>query len=180
MEWYVSLVQKYPIYMAMIQFAILGTLGGFVAKWIQAKKVFLPFSVKECLWVALVWAFYGVLIKVAFAGFPHFVNGIVAEGFLPAAFGADGNRLLYGFSISVIMNLQFGLFLVISHRFLDHLPFRKTVWTNIDKGVYSLLWWWIPAHTVTFVIPPDYRIGLAALYSVVLGFILGIFNKAKK
>ena len=37
----------------------------------------------------------------------------------------------------------------------------------------SIVWFWIPAHTVTFMLPDVYRIGLAAVWSVVLGVILG-------
>ena len=38
MEWYLTTVKAYPILTAIIQFAILGTLGEFVSKWVVAKK----------------------------------------------------------------------------------------------------------------------------------------------
>jgi uncharacterized membrane-anchored protein len=75
------------------------------------------------------------------------------------------------------MNLQFGLFLVIMHRVLDNLPEKQKNWKNLDKSMYSLLWFWIPAHTVTFMVPTDLRIGLAAIWSIALGLILGFFNR---
>jgi hypothetical protein len=40
-----------------------------------------------------------------------------------------------------------------------------------------MIWFWIPAHTITFSLPTDFQIGLAALWSVVLGVILGFFNR---
>lgn len=48
---------------------------------------------------------------------------------------------------------------------------------KIGKALYSLLWFWIPAHTLTFMLAETFRIGLAALWSVVLGIILGIYSK---
>ncbi len=43
MNTYVTLVTAYPIYSAMVQFAILGTLGDMISKWMQRGKVFLPY-----------------------------------------------------------------------------------------------------------------------------------------
>jgi hypothetical protein len=38
----------------------------------------------------------------------------------------------------------------------------------------------VPAHAVTFALPPDWRIGLAALWSVVLGLILGMYSPVRE
>jgi uncharacterized membrane-anchored protein len=65
------------------------------------------------------------------------------------------------------------------HRILDNLIARKVNWKYIDKGLLSLLWFWIPAHTVTFTLPRPYQIGLAAVWSVMLGIILGFYNRRK-
>jgi hypothetical protein len=75
------------------------------------------------------------------------------------------------------MNLQFGLFLVLMHRYLDNIIERKKNWKNIDKGFYSLLWFWIPAHTITFILPKEFQIGLAAVWSLALGLILGFYRR---
>ena len=39
---------------------------------------------------------------------------------------------------------------------------------------------WIPAHTVTFLLPTQYRTLFAALLSVVLGILLGIAERRNK
>lgn len=176
MEWYISIVQKCPIFSAMVQFAILGTLGDCVAKWIQNKKIFWPFGLKESIWKPIEWAFLAILIKAAFVGFNGFIDSLISYGLLPHHFSHQGS-FLRAFGISVSMNVQFGVLLVLLHRILDYLPFGKTKWTNIHKGLYSLLWFWIPAHTVTFMLPKDFQIGLAAFWSVMLGLILGLFNR---
>ena len=75
------------------------------------------------------------------------------------------------------MNLQFGPFLVIMHRVLDNLAAGQSNWKGINKGLYCLLWFWIPAHTVTFLMPTDLRILMAAVWSLALGLLLGFFNR---
>ncbi len=169
---YLSWVKAYPIVSAMVQFAILGTLGEVISKWIIRKSFRYPFTFAQTLWKMVVWALLGVAIKYAFKGFTGYVEYLEAHNMLPQL-GKFGRAL----AISAFMNLQFGLFLVLAHRLLDNVGAGKMNWSGLDKSFYSLLWFWIPAHTVTFMQADDLRIGLAALWSLVLGLILGIFNR---
>jgi hypothetical protein len=172
MNWYINLVIAHPILTAMAQFAVLGTLGDIIAKCLIARRVFLPFDIKTSLLKMLEWALLAVCIKYAFVGFNGFVDALAAHGMLP-----ELGKIGRAFSISLTMNLQFGPFLVIAHRLLDNAIARKSNWANIDKGMFSLIWFWIPAHTLTFILPKPFQIGLAALWSVVLGLILGFYNR---
>ena len=38
----------------------------------------------------------------------------------------------------------------------------------------TIPFFWIPAHTVTFLLPPEYRVFVAALLSIALGLILAL------
>jgi len=172
MQWYVNAVTAHPIIMAVIQFAILGTLGDIIAKWVTQKSFRFPFNFGFTLWKMVVWGILAVCIKYAFVGIDGFVKALIEHGLLP-----ELNTFGFALAKSVAVNLQFGLFLVIFHRILDNLVLTEKNWKNLDKGMLSLLWFWIPAHTVTFSLPKVYQIGLAALWSVVLGFILGLFNR---
>ena len=172
MNSYVELVKEYPIYSAMIQFAILGTFGDIISKWMQQGNVFMPYKVSILFLKMLEWAFLAITIKYAFVGFHGFVDSLVSHQLVPEL-GLFGTA----FTVSVTMNLQFGLLLVILHRFLDNLIAQQNNWINIDKGMWSLIWFWIPAHTITFMLDKPYQIGLAAVWSVVLGLILGYYNK---
>jgi len=174
--WYINFVQTYPYLSAMVQFAVLGTLGDCIAKCLTAKSLRWPFSLKETFWKPVEWAILAVFIKFAFIGFNGFVDALAHKGLLPDSVNVVGS-FMRAVSISVSMNLQFGFLLVILHRILDYLPFGKANYNNINKGFYSLIWFWIPAHTLTFMQPPDYQIGLAAVWSLALGLILGLFNK---
>lgn len=179
MELYIHYVKNYPIIMAMIQFAILGTLGEIISKWIINKKVNLPFSIPMTLWKMIEWAILAICIKYAFAGMKGFVQALVEHDMLPQVASKEGFKPLYAFTVSVVANLQFGLFLVIFHRILDNLFLKVKNWKGMDKAMLSMLWFWIPAHTITFSLPTDFQIGLAALWSVALGIILGFFNRKK-
>jgi len=175
MNSYVELVKEYPIYSAMIQFAVLGTLGDIFSKWMQKGAVFRPYKWHVVLLKMLEWAIIAITIKYAFVGFQGFVDGLVSHNLVPEL-GKFGRA----FTVSVTMNLQYGLFLVIFHRFLDNVVAGEKNWKNIDKGMLSLVWFWIPAHTVTFMLDKPYQIGLAAVWSIVLGFILGYYNRESK
>lgn len=174
MNLYIELVKAHPILMAVIQFALLGTLGEIISKLIVQKSFKYPFSFVMTLWKMVVWSILAVCIKYAFVGINGFVIAIMEHGMLPKM---EIGSISFAFTKSVMINLQFGLLLVIFHRILDNLVLKIKNWNNLDKGMLSLLWFWIPAHTVTFSLPVDYQIGLAALWSVVLGFILGLFNR---
>ena len=175
MNSYVELVKAYPLYTAMLQFAVLGTFGDIISKWMQQGKVFMPYKAQILILKMLEWAFLAIAIKYAFVCFQGFVDSLVSHQLLPEL-GLFGRA----FAVSVAMNLQFGLLLVMLHRFLDNAIAQQNNWKNIDKGMWSLIWFWIPAHTVTFMLDKPYQIGLAAIWSVVLGLILGYYNKSVK
>ena len=172
MNWYVEYVKTFPILSAMLQFALLGTLGDIISYWIINKKIYSPYSFGIIVLKMLEWAILAVFIKYAFVGFNGFVESLIVHNFLP-----NLNGFGKSFAISTSMNLQFGPFLVIMHRLLDNLINRQKNWKNLDKGFYSLLWFWIPAHTITFILPKELQIGLAALWSLALGIILGFYNR---
>ncbi|GAB1365136.1 hypothetical protein MASR1M36_00070 [Candidatus Cloacimonadaceae bacterium] len=171
---YVDWVKAMPIISAMIQFAILGTLGEVISRWIRSRSFRYPFNLRLTLWKMFVWALLAIGIKYAFKGFTGFVEYLEDHAYL-----GELSSLGRAFAISAFMNLQFGLTLVLAHRALDNLPEKQKNWQNLDKSIYSLVWFWIPAHTITFMLPELYRIGLAALWSVALGIILGFFGQKK-
>jgi hypothetical protein len=181
MDAYVAAVNTHPILMAILQFAVLGTLGEAVARIIITRKIAWPFPAWLTAWKAVVWSILAVCIKYAFVGFQGFVDALVQSpyGLLPDTFMEMGS-LPRAFAVSVFMNLQFGPFLVLFHRLLDNLVVREKNWAGLHKGLLSLLWFWIPAHTVTFLLPRPYQIGLAALWSLALGLILGSFNRPRR
>jgi hypothetical protein len=172
MNWYIELVSAHPILTATVQFVVLGTLGDAISHWIVKRKIFTPYDLKTLILKIIEWSVLAMMIKYAFIGFHGFVESLINNNYLPALEGIGKS-----FAISTSMNLQFGPFLVIAHRLMDNLIAGKQNWKNLDKGFYSLLWFWIPAHTITFNLPKEFQIGLAALWSLALGIILGFYNR---
>ncbi len=78
------------------------------------------------------------------------------------------------------------------HRFTDSLIEKRKLFTRwpITETITTLQWktlinivgksifiFWIPAHTVTFSLPSEYRVLSAALLAIALGAILGVSKK---
>lgn len=174
MSWYVTFVRNYPFVSAMIQFAVLGTLGDYTSTRLSDSNFKL--SNFKVLSKMLVWATLAVFIKIAFIGYEGFLAALVLNRILPEVFFE--NDFLNALTRSVSMNLQFGVFLVLFHRLLDNVVLQRKNWKNLNKAFLSLLWFWIPAHTITFMVSKDYQIGLAALWSFALGLLLSFFARS--
>ena len=168
---YVALVRAWPLPMAMLQFALLGTFGDLLASWLAARRVHWPFDARVLALKLGKWALLAVPIKLAFVGFAGFTDALAAQGWLLDA------PWLRALATSVAINLQFGPLLVLGHRWLNNRITGQRGWAGIDRSLWSLLWFWVPAHALTFASPADYRIGLAALWSCVLGLILGLHTR---
>ncbi len=173
---YTAWVTSNPLLSAMIQFAILGTLGEIISFSLRQKKIDIPCSWWQLILKMLAWALLGVLIKVAFTGMKGFALALIAHGFLPGSFEKG---LGWGFSVSVLTNLLFGPQMMAFHRLEDNLIMGKKGFDGIQRSWATLLWFWIPAHTLTFLLPADLQIGLAALWSIILGLIMG-FTRFKE
>jgi hypothetical protein len=170
MDWYIALVTGYPFESAFIQFAILGTLGELLSHWLRNKKISLPCSPLEFIGRILAWGVLGLVIKVGFTGMRGFVSALMEHNLIPLFLC---NSIGMAFVLSVMTNIFFGPQMMFFHRLEENLIARRWNMAGIQKAWMTLLWFWIPAHTVTFSLPKDYQIGLAALWSVALGLIMG-------
>ena len=167
---YLNAVKNYPLISAMVQFAILGTIGDCIARKLVGKSIEafkIPLKMIE-------WAILGLTIKYCFRGFDGFLQIWMKDGMIP---NLEAGSIEYAFAKSVVTNLQYGFFIVIAHRLLDNIIDRVNNWQNLPKAFLTLVWFWIPAHTLTFSLSKPFQIGLAALWSVVIGFILGMCNR---
>lgn len=144
------------------------------------------------LFRALIWGFLGMVIVAIFSIFSIGVTGLVEKGMLPG----KGSVFVTAFLISAIMNTTFAPCMMMFHRYTDTwIDLKhsrggkitsKDVVTAIDwNGFVSFVLFktvplfWIPAHTITFMLPGEYRVLMAAFLSIALGAILA-FSKKKK
>jgi hypothetical protein len=174
MELYLNWVTSYPLLSAAIQFAFLGTLGEIISFSIQKKKLAIPCSWLQLLAKVFAWAILGIVIKYGFAGMKGFTQSLLDHQLLPA-FLASG--LGWAFVVSVFTNVFFGPQMMVFHRLEDNLILGQKGFQGITNAWKTLIWFWIPAHTITFLLPPDLQISLAALWSLVLGIIMGATKK---
>ncbi len=176
MESYVQWVGRNALLSAAIQFAILGTLGEIISHLMRTRKPGLPCTGRQLLAKMLAWALLGVIIKYGFAGMKGFTRALVDHHLLPAACAGG---IGWALAVSVLTNTFFGPQMMAFHRLEDNLILRQRGFAGIQTAWWTLLWFWIPAHTVTFSLPREYQIGLAALWSLVLGIILGLTRRPR-
>jgi len=171
MNSYVLWVKANPLGSAALQFAVLGTLGEWLAASCRRRRTALPFTALQLVLKAAAWALLGLVIKYGFSGMKGFTHALVDGHFLPG-FLAQG--LGWAFALSVFTNLLFGPQMMAFHRIEDNLIMGQRGFKGIQRAWWTLVWFWIPAHTVTFCLPVEYQIGLAAVWGLVLGLILGL------
>jgi hypothetical protein len=183
-DWFVAATGAYPYWMGFAKFAAMASMGELLAVRIVTGgwEWNAGFPIK-----AVVWGLIGILVVLMFAVFTNGVAGAVKNGLLPAVDGFPGT-LLNAFLVSAIMNLTFGPAFMAAHRILDTYidlrvegssPSIPQVIGRIDwPGFYTFVvgktvpFFWIPAHTITFLLPSVYRVLWAAYLSIALGAIL--------
>lgn len=170
-RWYVDTVGRYPFQAAFIQFALLGMAGDWIASAITRKKI--SYTVFQFLKKMLGWGILGLIIKVGFAGMQGFTVAVYDKLHI-----ASASVLLFAFIKSTLTNVLFGPQMMLFHRWEDNLLLGTKGYKGMDTAIKTLVWFWIPAHTLTFSISNhDLQVGLAAAWSLVLGLILGIARR---
>jgi hypothetical protein len=181
-----ELTTAYPFIMGAIKFSLLGSMGDVLSGRFATGKWNL--IGREIVQKAMVWAFLGMTIT---AVFPLFVAGtgfLFEHGYFVQPFSGTMAAVFTAFTTSVFMNLIFAPMMMLFHKVTDTVInqgglFRRWHTADVMAGIhwqlmlriplFSILWFWIPAHTITFLLPPEYRVVFAALLAIVLGFILG-------
>jgi len=178
--------QRAPILLSFIKFAILATFGEMLVLRIKQGVYWTRrFGLFPKM---VVWGLLGIAIYWAFVIFSKGVPALMPSLGEPGSFGA---RLVQAAGISVFMNVVFAPPMMLTHhltdRFIDayngSFPIMKLRVLPLLKGIdWDKMWsfvfvktiplFWIPAHTVTFMLPTAYRTLFAAVLSVLLGLIL--------
>ena len=202
-EGYMQVNGNHPYMMAFVKFAVLATFGEMLALRIRNGIYYKSdFGIFPKM---IVWGFLGVWIafamKVFASGVPMIVEKAGVNG-LTAAMSQPFSvwKLLGAFCISVMMNTSFAPVFMTLHKITDtHIQqyqgSTKSLLIPIDvKTIISKLDWqrqwdfvfkktiplfWIPAHTLTFILPTDFQVLFAALLSIALGLILAFAAKKK-
>lgn len=196
---YIGFNKEHGLIMSFIKFAILATAGEVIGLRIRSGNYYengfglIP--------RAIVWGFLGLTIKLSFVifatGTPAFLTYLGLED-IKAAFTASEfsfTKLLTAFSISACMNIIYAPFMMTLHKITDThiidnggtvkgllrpIKFGEII-SNLNWNIQynfvfkkTIPFFWIPAHTITFMLPPDFRVLFAALLGIALGVILSI------
>ncbi|MGL1890131.1 MAG: hypothetical protein OCD02_00825 [Spirochaetaceae bacterium] len=175
-----------PLLLTFVKFAILATAGEMIALRLKVgvyhKKDF------GLLPKMIIWGILGLFIYFAFGifskGVPTLFPGLVGDHFM--------NRLLIALLISIFMNVIFAPGMMLTHHITDSFisqnggsfkiskfkvrPLLNSInWDKMWSFVFmkTIPFFWIPAHTITFLLPAEFRTIFAAALSVLLGIFLG-------
>ena len=176
MDSYRLWVQAHPFLSAALQFGLLGTLGEVMAFTLKARRPALPCTFLQLLAKVLAWALLGLVIKAGFVGMKGFTRALIDHHILP---GVLSSGLGWAFALSTLTNVFFGPQMMLFHRLEDNLILGRRGFDGMAPALRTLLWFWIPAHTLTFSLPTDFQVGLAALWSLALGLILGLASNRR-
>jgi hypothetical protein len=197
---YEQINQQFSLIMAFFKFAILATFGEVLGLRIRTGKYNMPnFGI---LPRAVIWGFLGMWIAATMgifrSGVPAYLDKFQAFSGINEAMQGDFSALkLWGaFCISVMMNTTFAPVFMTLHKITDthitqtggtligffskKIPFQQIIssinwkvqWGFVFKKTIPLFW--IPAHTLIFILPSNSQVLFAAFLGVCLGVILSI------
>lgn len=198
---YNRLNQQHGMWMSFLKFALLATFGESLA--LRIKTGTYNRAGFGLLPKAVVWGVLGLTIKMAFVvfaiGTPAFLMYLgfeEAQRVMKSGFTAE--KIFVAFCVSTAMNMIYAPVMMTLHRITDmhiamwegklvsiirpmkvRLIFNKIDWDSLWNFVFkkTIPLFWIPAHTITFLLPENFQVLFAALLSVLLGVILSLAIK---
>ena len=187
-EVYSKLYASFPAVLSFVKFAVLATFGEMLVARLRSGRYLPPTF--GLLPKALVWGVLGVFIWIAFG---IFSGGVTATFFSHVSSPGVAMQILNAFAISFFMNIIFAPVMMMTHHLTDtyiaahagRFPlagFRlrpllgEIDWDRMWGFVYkkTIPLFWIPAHTITFLLPAEIRVLFAVVLSVALGLLLTI------
>lgn len=201
--WYKSFNAAHGMIMSFLKFSILSTLGECLGLRISTGVYNRPgFGIIPRM---VVWGILGVGINMAMIVFSKGVPQLLvymgmtnAVEVMAASFCMD--KFWVAFCISLGMNGIFAPVFMTFHKITDThilqcsgsvkslltpIPMTQII-THLNWNVQwnfvfkkTIPFFWIPAHTVTFLLPEEARVLFAALLGVILGILLAVAARKK-
>lgn len=189
---FVKLTTNHPYMMGFLKTMILASMGEILVKRF---KTGFYFSDKGFYLKALIWGILGLMFVFVFPLFDGGIRYIFRNRtFFNNLFM---NSFLYALIISASMNLIFAPTFMLLHRITDAYidlsegSIKRISNISIDQIIEKINFkffisfvllktiplFWIPAHTLTFMLPHTYRVLMASYLSIALGILLSIKSK---
>lgn len=189
-ETFIAATDAHPYIGGFIKFSILATMGDLLGIRVLKGEWIIPKGLHHR---GVIWGIIGMMVTLVFTVFMGGAAAAQAAGRLPF----QGSALAQAFFGSTIMNVTFGPMMMAFHRFtdmyIDAMYEKNGGKTRISQLVdrndwHSLVefswlktcpYFWIPAHTIVFLLPGQYRVLVSAFLSIALGLLLAISKKGK-
>ncbi|MFN8206283.1 MAG: hypothetical protein U0T82_02590 [Bacteroidales bacterium] len=197
-DFYTRFNAEHPVLISFIKFSLLATTGELIGLRIKTGSYF-----KEGFGLlprALIWGFLGVTVKIAFTvfatGTPVFLEMAGLDGAREIIHGPlSAQKIFVSFCISTALNLFYAPVLMTFHKITDtHIQQHNGSFSCLFKSIrireiivnmdWAVQWnfvlkktiplFWIPAQTITFLLPAEVQILFAALLGVLLGVLLAV------
>lgn len=189
-EVFKNLSNTLPYIMGFLKFGLLASCGEIFAIRIKQKRWLFP---NYFHYRALIWGAIGIAITYMMKVYSAGISALMQNGLLPSLNASDSfwNNLLRAFFTAATMNLTFGPTFMAFHKCTDSwldLKAQGNSKPGLKLTIDSVNWhgfvsftlfktipiFWIPAHTVTFMLPAEYQVIMAAALSIALGVILSL------
>lgn len=194
-EWFKAASKLHPYIMGFVKFALLATVGEIFGLSIRKKEWTLPTYWPVRL---LIWGVIGVAITFMMRFYSGGTARLIENLFQPAEKQqAFGPVLLRAFLTALLMNATFGPVFMAFHKCTDktldlraegvkkpglHGVLKAVDWEQFISFTVlkTIPFFWVPAHTLTFLLPDSYQVIAAAALSIALGIILSLKTGREK
>ncbi|MCX7696704.1 MAG: Mpv17/PMP22 family protein [Bacteroidales bacterium] len=202
--WFLEMSKNHGMLMSFLKFAVLATVGEAIGYRIRRGEY--PSWNFGYLPKLIIWGVLGCFIFIAFKvfgiGIPLFLEYMGLKGATASmSQSISWIKVVTAFGISFFMNLIFAPVLMTTHKITDtHIENHQgklnslfkpihvsRILKNLDWNVHwgfvlkkTIPYFWIPAHTITFLLPEEFRVLFAAILSMVLGIFLAFAAQLSK
>ena len=202
-DWYKIFNAEHGMVMSFLKFAILSTLGELLGLRLSSGVYLKPgFGIAPR---AVIWGILGMGINLAMIIFSNgvpvaleYIGMSHASTIINAPLSLE--KVFIAFCISVGMNGIFAPVFMTFHKITDThilacggslralaMPIPMTqIMTNLNWSAQwnfvfkkTIPFFWVPAHTITFLLPSEARVLFAALLGVALGVLLAVAARMK-
>lgn len=178
--------QAFPYLMGFFKVGLLATFG----EMLKNRRKNGVWQVPSLFWRFVVWGITGMVFTVVFALFGSAIPVLMKKGLLFSFANNSLNEFFRAFFTSFFMNMIFAYPMMLAHEYFNEVINRKkfiggsTFLKEINANIWgsfipkTILYFWVPAHTATFLLPENYRVLASAILALALGFLL-TFHGAK-
>lgn len=184
---YMSFSTAHSYISGFLNFAILASMGDLLACRISTGKWIINVTT---IFKVLIWGIIGAAIALFFGAAYVGVGAMQGAHMLPFASSSFAHALF----TAIFLNISFGPAMFTFHKFTDafiNAKYNKKP-ANMNALIEAIDWktffkftvlttvpcFWIPCHTIVFLLPENYRVLFAAFLSIALGLLLSLRNKA--